>query len=342
MSLGLVRRQFGYGVARLPIAPVAGCERLGDLACGAVPYERHVAALPGIACAAIAALLAWTTMLVPTRREPETSVVLVWQEPAEVARDRPEPGATPPSPPTPSPRIRPAPVAEAGREPGDSNIHADMNAHRPLRAFDDRMLLPPAPDAPIAGEANDARAVTEAGMAHRPQPRRERPGPRRTRPPDPALVLAAATETPSSHLLVEAGPRVGSSLPARAAISRPAVSAPAARPEIADALHRAQRREGGWQEVPLEALPDCIPSGRQDSLKQQILRTIGQQAECADAGGHFRFVEMRNLNAFLLWSRPDPEALPSRRRDRDACDVLERALRCLRVPQPNTEEISNR
>jgi hypothetical protein len=85
----------------------------------------------------------------------------------------------------------------------------------------------------------------------------------------------------------------------------------------------------GWEEVPLDALPDCDPPGRQDLLKKRILLAAPFQRECSHPAGSFRFVETRNLGAFLMWSRPNPDARAGKPKDRDACDVLERALACI-------------
>ena len=92
---------------------------------------------------------------------------------------------------------------------------------------------------------------------------------------------------------------------------------------------RDELSSGGWQQVPLDALPDCSPAGRQDELKRRILRAAPYGQTCTDRNGSFRFVETSNLGAFLMWSRTNPEAFSRLGRDRDACVVLERALRCL-------------
>ncbi len=92
---------------------------------------------------------------------------------------------------------------------------------------------------------------------------------------------------------------------------------------------RDELSAGGWQQVPLDTLPDCSPSGRQDELKRRILRAAPYDRACTDQNGSFRFVETSNLGAFLMWSRTNPDAFERTGRDRDACVVLERALRCL-------------
>ncbi len=115
---------------------------------------------------------------------------------------------------------------------------------------------------------------------------------------------------------------------------RPDVSARGASdPRPALAAHGASASSGtaldGWQEVPLDELPDCSPPGRQDLLKKRILLAAALQQECSHPDGSYRFVESRSLGAFLMWSRPNPDRRAGQPRDRDACDVLERALACL-------------
>jgi len=115
---------------------------------------------------------------------------------------------------------------------------------------------------------------------------------------------------------------------------RPQVSAQgSSTPNLALAASGAHDSNGtaldGWQEVPLDELPDCSPAGRQDLLKKRILLAAPFQRECSHRDGSYRFVETRNLGAFLMWSRPNPSRRAGQPRDRDACDVLERALTCL-------------
>lgn len=115
---------------------------------------------------------------------------------------------------------------------------------------------------------------------------------------------------------------------------RPQVSAQGAgAPDLELASNGAPSSSGaaldGWQEVPLDELPDCTPAGRQDLLKKRILLAAPFQRECSHRDGSYRFVETRNLGAFLMWSRPNPGPRAGQPRDRDACDVLERALACL-------------
>ena len=97
---------------------------------------------------------------------------------------------------------------------------------------------------------------------------------------------------------------------------------------VRDEINRAGYR-ADWQEVPLDELPDCSPPGRQDLLKKRILLAAPFERECSHQDGSYRFIETRNLGAFLMWSRPNPDRLAGQPRDLNVCDVLERALRCL-------------
>jgi hypothetical protein len=124
--------------------------------------------------------------------------------------------------------------------------------------------------------------------------------------------------------------------------SGPPQSSPAARPHVAAAAAiaagrdvrervRQQALRDGWHEIPLDELPACSPPERQDQLKKRILlATAARRArECSHPDGQYRFVETRNLNAFLMWSRTNPESASAQPPARDVCDVLMRALVCL-------------
>ncbi|MFO0689664.1 MAG: hypothetical protein U0900_13235 [Myxococcota bacterium] len=122
----------------------------------------------------------------------------------------------------------------------------------------------------------------------------------------------------------------------------------ARRPEVSAARDVAPLLAGtssgtgvdGWREVPLDALPDCSPPGRQDLLKKRILLAASVKRECSHASGSYRVVEARSLGAFLMWSRPNPDLGAGQPRDRDACDVLARALACL--GDPSSQESKSR
>lgn len=135
--------------------------------------------------------------------------------------------------------------------------------------------------------------------------------------------LAALSEAASS------GGTSGPDRGPRAHVAAAAASNEVAR-EIRDRFIREAAAEG-WHEVPLDELPDCSPPGRQDELKKQILLAAAAlpQRQCSHQAGEYRFLETRNLNAFLMWSRNNPDSSSGQRAARDVCDVLARAIQCL-------------
>jgi hypothetical protein len=101
--------------------------------------------------------------------------------------------------------------------------------------------------------------------------------------------------------------------------SRVAFAAPAASEARASAP--GQTLDG----VPLSSLAACVTDAEEDALKLDVMASRGGRAECASAAGRYRFVETKNLNAFLLWV----ERAPSRKQA-DRCVELRLALECLR------------
>lgn len=79
--------------------------------------------------------------------------------------------------------------------------------------------------------------------------------------------------------------------------------------------------------VPLGSLASCISDAQEDFLKRQLLAAVKAQVECNSAAGTYRFLQMQNLNAFLVWVEPDPE-----RKALDRCGELRLALACLNRP----------
>ena len=78
--------------------------------------------------------------------------------------------------------------------------------------------------------------------------------------------------------------------------------------------------------VPLSSLAACLTDAEEDALKLDVMVARGERPECASAAGRYRFVETKNLNAFLLWV----ERAPSRK-EADRCVELRLALECLRA-----------
>jgi len=100
--------------------------------------------------------------------------------------------------------------------------------------------------------------------------------------------------------------------------TRPGVTAPPP-PEA-----RSQPNEK-LRGVPLGSLAACRTDRLEDDLKQQVLGAVGNRGECSSSAGHYRFVETKNLNAFLMWIERAPG-----RAEGDRCAELSYALACLR------------
>jgi hypothetical protein len=77
--------------------------------------------------------------------------------------------------------------------------------------------------------------------------------------------------------------------------------------------------------VPLGSLAACRSDRLEDDLKQKVLAAVRNREECESAAGRYRFVETKNLNAFLMWIERAPG-----RAEGDRCAELSYALSCLR------------
>jgi hypothetical protein len=77
--------------------------------------------------------------------------------------------------------------------------------------------------------------------------------------------------------------------------------------------------------VPLGSLAACRTDRLEDDLKQKVLAAVRNREECESAAGRYRFVETKNLNAFLMWIERAPG-----RAEGDRCAELSFALACLR------------
>jgi hypothetical protein len=78
--------------------------------------------------------------------------------------------------------------------------------------------------------------------------------------------------------------------------------------------------------VPLGSLAACVSDREEDALKQRVI-AAAPAASCASRAGRYRFVETRNLNAFLMWVERAPG-----RTEADRCAELRHALECLAHP----------
>ncbi len=92
----------------------------------------------------------------------------------------------------------------------------------------------------------------------------------------------------------------------------------------ASARKRRSGRVSRLRGVPLGSLAACDSDRREDSLKQKVIAAVTTQEECVSEAGIYRFLETRNLNAFLLYV----ERAESRSAG-DRCTELSLALECL-------------
>jgi hypothetical protein len=76
--------------------------------------------------------------------------------------------------------------------------------------------------------------------------------------------------------------------------------------------------------VPLGELAACLSDREEDRLKQAVVAAVTTQDECVSSKGTYRFIETKNLNAFLMWIDRAPARPVS-----DRCVELGYALECL-------------
>ena len=76
--------------------------------------------------------------------------------------------------------------------------------------------------------------------------------------------------------------------------------------------------------VALSALAACVSDREEDRLKLDVLERVSRPTECVSPAGRYRFVETKNLNAFLMWIERSPRRAPT-----DRCGELRRAIDCL-------------
>lgn len=124
--------------------------------------------------------------------------------------------------------------------------------------------------------------------------------------------------------------RSGLGTPQRPAVAR--LPQPATRaisqlafPAVADrSMDGSVAAGGGIDGVPLETLAACRSREREDALKQQLMLAVTNGSLCSAAGGSYRFLETKNLNAFLMRVARDSERELGNR-----CDELMRAQMCV-------------
>ncbi len=97
------------------------------------------------------------------------------------------------------------------------------------------------------------------------------------------------------------------------------------RPSLSLALAAAKAPGGEVDGVALSSLPSCRSEAEEESLKRRVLATVEAQVECNSQAGIWTFLQVRNLNAFLMNVKRRPG-----RQQGNRCDELRLALQCLR------------
>jgi hypothetical protein len=362
-----VQHRFGYGAARLLIGIPTDAAPLSRLTDTPVPYERLLTGIPVVLCLGIAGLflgLAGRTDLRPIplptppvlTADSDSSIELEsWITPMATpetpAADTPTPAlspvlradvlSSPPSPPASAPEpvptrpsFDPRSLVTAPPRPTEALAESIRNPGRPGADWARPRVAPPAsrtlvralPGAP----ADDSRIpITPLLDAPSALPAFS------ARPPSETLTRPSRVASPwTRHADLREGPSPptsgGGTGPTRPSLPAVALGIPS--PRITQTIRERVAEQSlieGWHEIPLDALPDCSPPGRQDQLKRQILEFAPSGASCTHADGSYRFLETRNLNAFLMWSRTNPDDFTASAAIGDVCDVLMRALRCL-------------
>jgi len=367
MILDPTKRRFGYGVARLAIRRPMGGESLSVLARSSAQSEETFAALPTLLCAAVAFMLALTIRMGTLESQPLASVTPTERPSLEIEfwstanPIRPEP--LPFTTASMTTQAMPIPEADSSREPDapEEALATDSEPAFDAASIAMQALSMPSPNTqpidiaiPISRARHRAtssgtprpKLLTAALGSTRPTPRQDlgepsTPAPNAQERPnsgagyEPAPSMANLRVSDNGHAFLAARARLNTAGPESPGSNRPpAVSAAglastrATDSLVRDEIHRAAYRSD-WREVPLDELPDCSPPGRQDLLKKRILLAAPFERECSHQDGSYRFIETRNLGAFLMWSRSNPDRSVGQKRAMNVCDVLERALRCL-------------
>jgi hypothetical protein len=229
-----------------------------------------------------------------------------------------------PAPPPLRPAAKPAPARLASRVAPVLAIDA-VAAPRPslsapataIRA--ERRVAAAASPTARPSFAIDAVPASQAFAPEPREPATASPLPSRSATPRPTGERRSASPPPRLAFAAPALPGRDAAEPPRTA-TRVALAAP----PLAEAATRSGPAQG-FDGVPLSSLAACLSDAEEDALKLDVLAARGERRECASAAGRYRFVETRNLNAFLLWV----ERAPSRR-EADRCVELRLALECLR------------
>jgi hypothetical protein len=298
------------------------------------------------------------TLAAPVRPPAEPPPVL-----AQAPRTAPEPppvrARAPRSAPAAPPRA--SPLRARPSLPAVPQLARQEPVSRPAAPQRSLPAVPaaPRPDVRIDGVARaEAPPVTLPAPAEPPSPDLASRGSRPLAAPRPALDLAMpaspAPASPASPAPPGAGVRrpqlrpepsgraerpqqlAVAALPGAAREASAAVRPAAGRvdreaPELEARRGAAEPRLAG---VALGSLAACVSDRREDELKLRVMAERGAAGECASSAGRYRFVETRNLNAFLMWVERAPA-----RPEADRCVELSLALDCLAHSRRRSREI---
>ena len=237
-------------------------------------------------------------------------------------------------------RLRPAPTMAPAVPLPSSELGTRSQVVRQPSPEMRRPRVVPAPVVAAAPVTSARPAPLPRRTAHSEAPVTQRERPRQTL----AAVPIALPESEIQHRAVRRpGPRPPSAEPeartfAVAALATPsmtAVSLPGSPHASSQRSLRVQyqaipaspaagRTGESLSGVPLGSLAACLSDREEDSLKQKLVASVGRRRECRSPAGSYRFVETKNLNAFLMWI----DRAPGRRLE-DRCGELRRALHCL-------------
>jgi hypothetical protein len=201
-----------------------------------------------------------------------------------------------------------APIGDQVAAPGEAaavatravrtNVVARSGA--PSRPLAFAAVAPAAPPAAY-DEDGETPALATRGPAPRANPKTATSSAAR-----PKSVGFAAGATPTARTADAAAP--ASARSERTAVARSASAAP----------------DENLAAVPLGSLAACASDREEDARKLDLLGAVKGRTECVSRAGRYRFVETKNLNAFLMWI----ERAPSRPAV-DRCVELRLALECL-------------
>lgn len=271
---------------------------------------------------------------------------------ARVVTEPPPVSRPTPPPPAARPAIAIDPIAAPVLKAESERMAAPRPAFRASRHTESRKSPPPTlridPVASVADSAasEPAQRVERSVRTPPATAKHSLPRPRvASISPLPALPAKQAwTEAPSAPTrsgvrtrvksikrVRPAGLRPSGPTPIRAlqAVSEsppPTFSARASRDEVAGAAGAASiERATRLAAIPLSSLDACVTDREEDKLKMAVVSAAGGRSACTSAAGRYRFVETKNLAAFLMFI----ERVPSRKHA-DRCGELRLALACLR------------